>query len=152
MSIRGDFIRYVDYVFQVLEQACRTVCEIALTDLNDFDLIDYVCDFCMGIFEAYSGIIHGLDESKNIEKLVPQLNIIMEFIVYIAKNKNVLRNPQLEKAAIGTLGDIFQSLGNQAKEYANNNLIQEFVRSCKSSNDGEISKIAQWVHEIMPHF
>jgi len=133
-----------------LEQACHTVGEIAITDPNDFDKIDYVSDFCMGIFEAYSGIIYGLEESKNIDKVSPQLNIIMEFILYIANNKNVLRNPQLEKSAIGTLGDLFQSVGTQTKDYAKNKIIQEFVRNCKASNDGEISKIGQWVTETMP--
>jgi len=152
MSILGDFTRYTDYVFQILEQACGTVASTTITDVNDIDLIDYVCDFCMGIFEAYSGIIHGFSEHKDgVNMLFNQLNSIIPLILYIAHNKEILQNDALERNAIGCLGDLFQNLDKEkTKEYARNNLVRQFVEDCKSSNEDEIKKkIAYWVSELM---
>jgi len=137
MAIKGDFVRYANYVFQILEQACQSVTSIPVLDDGDFDLLEFVCDFCMAILESYSGIIHGLDESKDLRNVIaPQLNFIAPLIIYITQNRNFLQNESLEKAAIGCLGDLFQNLEKEKTiEFAKINVIQEFVQICKSSND-----------------
>jgi len=155
MAIKGDFIRYASFVFLILEQACQTVVSIPL-DANDVDLLEYVCDFCIAILDSYSGIIHGVDDIKdqNIINLVTgQLNYVVPLLIYIAQNINLLKNDELEKAAIGCLGDLFQGLEEEkTKEIAKNNIIEQFIDSCTASNDEEVKKIGFWVSEMMPSF
>jgi len=152
MAIRGDFVRYVEYVFQILEQACQTVASITIVDVNDDDLLDFVIDFCMAILESYSGIIHGLDETKEHNNVIAgQLKYIATLIVYIAQNRHILQNESLEKAAIGCLGDLFQNLEkDKTAEFAKVSPIREYVEICKKSDDEEIKRIGQWVYENMP--
>jgi len=152
MAIKGDFIRYINFVFQILEQACQTVASIQIFDVSDTDLLEFVCLFCTSILDTYSSIIHGLDETSERNNLVAsQLGSIASLIVYIAQNRQYLRDENIEKAAIGCLGDLFQSLDkNHTEEMAKVPIIKEFVQACKTSEEDDIKKIGSWVYETMP--
>jgi importin subunit beta-1 len=54
-AIGQEFLKYLDIVMNMLQQASATT-----VDPTDYDLVDYLNELREGIFEAYTGIIQGL--------------------------------------------------------------------------------------------
>jgi len=148
MSIKREFERYITYVFDVLKQASETVSSTNITDEEDIELIDYINEFCLGIFEAYSGIIHGLVDGDTTQHIESQVRYIIALVTYVANYSKFLHSEQLLKAALGAVGDVIFALGDKVKhDIIRDSTIITFIRQCKSHNDDDIRKVASWVTE-----
>jgi len=144
ISIRDNFTRYERYVLDLLFHACETVCG-APVDMDDGDLLDYLNKFCNGIFEAFTGIIHGYTESKNFAPIDNMKLPILNLLVFISQNN--FSDFQLQKSALGILGDLLGALPNLKQSCRQDQNIQNLLKICNDSKDDDIKSLAAWVNE-----
>jgi importin subunit beta-1 len=81
LAITGNFEKYLGAVMVVLQQASQT----RLLDQTDLDFVDYIDNLREGVFEAYSGILHGLSTAKKVQLMAPYMQHAVAFVEFLAK-------------------------------------------------------------------
>jgi importin subunit beta-1 len=81
LAITGHFEKYLGAVMVVLQQASQT----RLVDQTDLDFMDYIDNLREGVFEAYSGILHGLFTAKKVQLMAPYMQHAVAFVEFLAK-------------------------------------------------------------------
>jgi len=108
LAINGHFTKYLDVTLQMLEQAGMTEVPI-----DDEEMIEYLNVLREGILEAYTGIVQGLKDGKQIQLLIninsPAIPKIFHFLERIARDVNDHPNSvddSILEHAIGLIGDL----------------------------------------------
>lgn len=120
---------------------------------NDYDMIDYLNDLREGCLSAYTGIIQGLrnsatlngDSSVSIAELqlvIGQLPFIVQFIEAIARDPN--KSDSLVGAAIGLIGDLVTSFGQQMIQYVERDTIEKLIAEGKRSKVMKTKTLSNW--------
>jgi importin subunit beta-1 len=86
ISIKQDFNRYIQYVLEVLGNASETVTTTQI-DPSDTDFVDYINNFCSGILDAYTGIIHGLMDCGNQQAVETFVTPVINLVIYISQQR-----------------------------------------------------------------
>ena len=110
MSIGGEFEKYTPVVLTMLEQAGTVSAET-----DDEDLIEYISSLREAILEAYTGILHGLGDGKNLDVLVPHLEALLTFMERCSTDEH--RTNEVVKNCIALLGDLGQFFWEQNEWY-----------------------------------
>lgn len=69
---------------------------------QDYDTIDYSNHLREGILEAYTSIVHGLQEGQGSQKFDQYVGAVIELIDFIVKDEH--RNSGVINAACGVVG------------------------------------------------
>jgi importin subunit beta-1 len=132
-----------------LNQACR-----AQVAQNDYDMIDYLNDLREGCLSAYTGIIQGLRNSATssigdpsvalleLQLVTVQLPFIVQFIETIARDTN--KSDSIIGAAIGLIGDLVTSYGQQMIQYVDRDPIDKLLSDGKRSKVMKTKTLAAW--------
>ena len=104
MNIGGEFERYLGSVMVVLQEA-----QMCGQTANDDETVEYMEQLRISIFEAYTGITHGLWEGGKISLLQPYIDGIFIFISNIVQIEDV--SDELLSAAVGLTGDLARIIG-----------------------------------------
>lgn len=139
LAIGGNFVKYLQSTFQMLDQAART----KLSDDDDDDeLVEYLSSLREGILEAYVGIIQGLNDGCNSRLVLPQLGNMFQFLEFVARDNG---DESITKNCIGLIGDLAVSFLQHAAEVAPffrqpfvNEIISEGLRT------DNLHDIARW--------
>ncbi|EGG14643.1 karyopherin beta 1 isoform 4 [Cavenderia fasciculata] len=136
LAIGSDFIQYLPNVMPILEQATTVPIEDE----------EYLNSLRNSIFDAYIGIIHGLKSENASDKFTPYVTAVLQFvsIVYAEKDRT---SYQVIGAAIGLLGDLAQSLGDQVKAILRHDIVNNLIQ-LGSSQDGN-REVAEWAREVI---
>lgn len=111
LNIGPIFERYADAVLNVLNSAHATAIEDISQLGADEDAVEFIESLRLNILEAYTGIVHGLEEGK-LSVLHPHIDNIFTFICRIIPE---VSDPEISnellKSAIGLIGDLANSIG-----------------------------------------
>jgi len=141
-AIGGHFEKYLAITMQVLQQASQTS-----VDMDDLELVEYLDNLREGIFEAYTGILHGL---RSDDKALLFLPYVSDCILYVEMVwRDDTRSDKVTQGAIGVLGDIAQALEGQVKDQLARGAIQTILNDAMSSDNTQIQNIAHWAKGLI---
>jgi importin subunit beta-1 len=140
LAITGSFEKYLPAVMHVLQQASQT----RVLDQTDLEFVDYVDSLREGVFEAYSGILHGLSTAKKAQLFAPYLQHAVAFVEFITNEAPEIRDIVLH-AGVSFIGDVGKCLGPPGIQlFQNRDPIRRFVQLAASSKDQKTSEAAEW--------
>ncbi|KDP42917.1 hypothetical protein JCGZ_23859 [Jatropha curcas] len=140
LAIGENFEKYLMYSMPMLQSAAELS---AHTAGADDEMIEYTNSLRNGILEAYSGILQGFKNSPKMQLLIPYAPHILQFLDSIYMEKDM--DDMVMKTAIGVLGDLADTLGNNAGSLIQQSLsVRDFLNECLSSEDHMIKESAEW--------
>ncbi|KAJ8771359.1 hypothetical protein K2173_026536 [Erythroxylum novogranatense] len=140
LAIGENFEKYLMYAMPMLQSAAELS---AHTTGADDEMIEYANSLRNGILEAYSGILQGFKNSSKTQLLIPYAPHILQFLdsLYMEKDMDDI----VMKTAIGVLGDLADTLGNNAGPLIQQSISsKDFLNECLSSEDHMIKESAEW--------
>ena len=140
MAIESGFIRYLDPVMMILQQAA----EIEIDDETDEDLVEYIQTLRETILESYTGILQGLKSEGAHESMLPYLDRIIIFIQ--RSTQCTTKTTEVLKAAIGLVGDLADCFGPRMSAV----LSQPFVSNMleEGSDYEEMQQLVKWAYDV----
>jgi len=143
LAIGGEFVKYLNIVMNMLQQASTTT-----VDMNDYDLVDYLNQLREGIFEAYTGIIQGLRTDGMADPhFLPYAPHVINFVGFVFSDNS--RTESVTRGAVGVLGDLAHALGGQVKQALQAPFVKELLNECLKSDSPQTSDVAQWAKEVI---
>ncbi|KAD2805552.1 hypothetical protein E3N88_38929 [Mikania micrantha] len=140
LAIGDNFEKYLMYAMPMLQSAAELS---AHTSSADDEMLEYTNLLRNGILEAYSGIFQGFKNSPKTQLLIPYAPHIVQFLDMIYMEKDM--DDVVMKTAIGVLGDLADTLGNNAGPLIQQSLSsKDFLNECLSSDDHLIKESAEW--------
>ncbi|KAL8134660.1 hypothetical protein AgCh_009622 [Apium graveolens] len=140
LAIGENFEKYLMYAMPMLQSAAELS---AHTSGADDEMIEYTNLLRNGILEAYSGIFQGFKNSTKTQLLIPYAPHILQFLDSIYMEKDM--DDVVMKTAIGVLGDLADTLGNNAGALIQQSLSsKDFLDECLTSEDHLIKESAEW--------
>ncbi len=140
LAITGNFEKYLVAVTNVLQQASQT----RVLDPNDLEFVDYVDNLREGVFEAYTGILHGLSTAKKAQLFAPYMQHCVAFIEFLAKESEEIRDNVLF-AGVSFIGDVAKCLGPPGIQLLQNrDGIRRFVQLASTSKNQKTFDAAEW--------
>ncbi|KAL9247035.1 hypothetical protein vseg_020506 [Gypsophila vaccaria] len=144
LAIGAQFEKYLSFAIPIMQSASE-VC--AQMDTNDDEMIECGNQLRRSIFEAYSGILQGFKDAKP-ECLVPYAKHLMQFLEFVFRDRG--RDEGVTKAAIAVLGDLADSLGQNAKVFFKEcSFYIEFINECLESDDPQLKDTAVWTQGMI---
>ncbi|XP_030925357.1 importin subunit beta-1-like [Quercus lobata] len=144
LAIGEHFERYVAYAVPAMQRAGHICAEI---DANDKDTMKYGNQLRRSIFEAYSGILQGFNNSKP-EVMLPYAVHLLQFIELVLLDRD--REESVTKAAVAVMGDLADSLGLNTKLlFRDHPFCIEFLGECLQSDDENLKKTATWTQGMI---
>jgi len=141
-AIGGHFDKYLPIVMEVLNQASQTT-----VDQDDFELVEYLDNLREGIFEAYTGILHGLRSDNKAILFMPYVDPCLSYIENVWGDEN--RSDKVTQGVVGVLGDIAQTLEGNVKSQLNRNSIRRILNEAMNSENTPIQSLAHWAHSTI---
>jgi len=108
LAVGGNFVKYLQPTFQMLEQAARTK-----VSSDDDELMEYMTVLREGILEAYVGVVQGLNDGGNSSLIQPQLATIFQFLEVVVREHD---DEGIVKISIGLIGDLATLLEPHAEQ------------------------------------
>lgn len=116
-------------------------------------MIDYLNELREGCLSAYTGIIQGLRNSvpaggdpsvalAELQLVTAQLPFIIQFIETVARDPN--KSDSIVGAAIGLIGDLVTSYGQQMLQYVEKDPIDKLLAEGKRSKIMKTKTLATW--------
>ncbi|VAH89902.1 unnamed protein product [Triticum turgidum subsp. durum] len=144
LTIGENFEKYVPYTVPMLQGAAELCSRM---DLPDDDSTEYKNELRRSIFEAYSGILQGVKNSKS-ELMVPYASHIFQFAELVLRETS--RDEGLTKAGVALVGDLADALGPSIKLLLkNSNFHSELLGRCSQSDDEQLRETASWVQGVI---
>uniref|UniRef100_A0ACD5XEX3 Uncharacterized protein n=1 Tax=Avena sativa TaxID=4498 RepID=A0ACD5XEX3_AVESA len=144
LTIGEHFEKYVPYTVPMLQGAAELCSRM---DLPDDDSTEYQNELRRSIFEAYSGILQGVKNSKS-ELMVPYAGHIFQFAELVLRE--ISRDEGLTKAGVALVGDLADALGPSIKLLLQNSSFHsELLGRCSQSDDYQLRETASWVQGVI---
>ena len=139
LAIDGNFEKYLAYAMPMLQSAAEIA---AQTSSTDDEMVEYNNQLRNGVFEAYSEILQGFKNAKP-ELKMPYVVHILQLIEAVFRDKE--RDDSVTKAAAGVIGDLADTLGNNAAPvFRNSTFYNEFLGECMASEDNQVKETTSW--------
>ncbi|CAJ0650193.1 16374_t:CDS:10 [Entrophospora sp. SA101] len=127
LSIGSKFEVYLEVVMMVLGQAST----MRASDMNNYDMIDYVITLRECILEAYVGIVQGLKAEK-ADLILRYIDQIFNFITMTWSDGE--RSDSITRNMIGLIGDLAETFQNgQIKQYFQNDYIAAILKEGRNN-------------------
>jgi importin subunit beta-1 len=140
LAIGENFEKYLMYAIPMLQGAAELS---AQTSGADDEMTEYTNSLRNGILEAYSGIFQGFKNSPKTQLLVPYAAHILQFLDSMYNEKDM--DDTVMKTAVGVLGDLADTLGNNAGSLIQQSpSCKDFLNECLSSEDHMVKESAEW--------
>lgn len=147
LALSGGFDKYVDVTMAMLQQA-QGVCSVVSKDMDE-DMIEYVNQLRVGILEAYSGILQGLNESNKATVLQPYVQGVLSFLEALAQCEE--RDEAVLQKAIAVIGDIGHSFGaSAAPAMKQNTFVRKLISDGLTNAEEDSTKeTAVWAQNMI---
>ncbi|KAI3972586.1 hypothetical protein MKX01_019244 [Papaver californicum] len=127
LAIGEHFEKYLPYAMPMMRVASEICVKM---DPDNEEKMNYSNQLRSGIFDAYSGILWGLRNSKP-ELMLPHAGHLLQVIELVFRDK--MREESVSKAAVAAMGDLAHALGP----------------SCLESDDYKMKEIATWTQRMI---
>ncbi|EFA76306.1 hypothetical protein PPL_10069 [Heterostelium album PN500] len=134
LAISGDFTNYLPMVMPILEQATAV----------QLDDKDYLNSLREAIFQAYTGIIHGLKSGGAGDQFYNYVTPVLNFISLVYQEREH-GNLQVFSGAIGLLGDLAQTLGDKIRPTLRVSLVKSLIEY--GLQQSSCQDVAKWANE-----
>jgi importin subunit beta-1 len=158
LAIGKDFEKYMSVTMTMLVQASGTT-----VDMSDPDMVDYLNQLRVGIFEAYTGILTGLrgdgtpgspDRSEAFEPyLMEALGLSMKCAELIPAGQLA---PDVLHHCIAMLGDLASSLGQKSSTFKtlvrqspHQDYLKALLKAAKQSPEESTKEVGKWASRVM---
>lgn len=149
LAITGQFEKYLAPVVKMLQEASITKVTDGPPDNEDW--IDYLNLLREGVFEAYTGIIHGLRESGKLPLFKEHVNGVLLFVEMTSTDTTV--SESVMKAAVGVVGDLVQAFQQElASHLGNAPFLVRLAEYASRSQDPRVKKDAQWLQGLLNQY
>ncbi|KAI3986104.1 hypothetical protein MKX01_017080 [Papaver californicum] len=139
IAIGKHFEKYLPNAMLMI-QAVSDIC--AKTDSANEEMMNYNNHLRRGIFDAYSGILQGLKNSKS-ELMLPHAGHLLQFIEFVFRDK--MREESVSKAAVAIMGDRAYTLGPKLKIlFKDRAFYADFSTESLDSDDYKMKEITAW--------
>jgi len=142
MAIGGKFKKYLDFVMGILQQASQTQ-----VDPNNEDLVYFLNVLRENIFEAYTGINHGLKDDGLQDSLLQYVEGMIQFAETVARDPN--HTDDVAKAALGVIGDLCHSLGPRIKPLVQKEWVLKLINEILQVDDTTYKRIGNWAKQAV---
>jgi importin subunit beta-1 len=145
LAIEGkNYLRYLNVVMTMLQHACN-----ANVDTSDDEMVAYLNQLRESIFTAWTGILHGLDATGDVQYFMQYINHILTFITFVYnEEQGAFRNSAVTKSLLSLIGDIAQ-ICVDAKGLINQDYIRAIVDREINSPFVEVREAAEWAQTSM---
>ena len=145
MAIEGSFDKYASSVLLILQKAAASA-QLS-NDAGDDDMNEFVYNIRESILEAYTGIICGLREHNKHDMLTGHIENMLKFAIACCEPADdPERPPDLDKGAVGLVGDLIQTF-QSPQLLANPNIARLVDMGCKHE-DVDVRETAKWVLKL----
>jgi len=153
MAVKGDFEPFLGHVMNMMKQAAQS--SVTLTpDDDDYDMLDWVLALRESVFEAYTGVIHGLKDEGKQALLEPHVEWLLIFCETVHKDETMeAASPSaaeaLGKATLGVLGDLVEAAPGLRPQLVNHKWLRQCVENVERSSDARTRDTAKWAREVI---
>ncbi|KAI3888777.1 hypothetical protein MKX03_017420 [Papaver bracteatum] len=128
IAIGKHFEKYLPYAMPMIQVDSEICAEM---DTANEKMMNYSDQLRCGIFDAYSGILQGLNKSK-LDLMLPYAECV-------------------SKAAVAALGALAHTLGTNVKLllFMERALYVDFLRVCSDSDDYKMKEITAWTQRMI---
>jgi len=152
LAIGGQFEKYLQVTMTMLHQASQTE-----VDTSNPDLVDYLQLLREGIFEAYTGVLQGLRADNKNEAFIPYTENAMTLVHQVAEQISRQGDDQpgddVIRAAVGVVGDMAMTLGQQfkqlARQPAHKDYLRHLMRAAKASQSDATKQVGRWAYQTV---
>ncbi|KAI3938627.1 hypothetical protein MKW98_016132 [Papaver atlanticum] len=143
IAIGKHFEKYLPYVMPMNQVASEI---FAAMDTANEAMMNYSNQLKRGIFDACSGILQGLKNSRS-ELMLPYAGHLLQIIKLVVGEKT--REESVSKAAVAAMGDLAHALGPNVKIlFKDRAFYVDFLRECLDSDDYKMKEIATWTQRM----
>ncbi|GAM23184.1 hypothetical protein SAMD00019534_063590 [Acytostelium subglobosum LB1] len=137
LAIGSDIYQFLPVITPILESAAQ------VQDLEDKDYLNSLRD---AIFQAYSGIIHGLKSGNMGDQFAQYISPVFNFI-QLVYNEREYGSLEVLNGAIGMLGDLATILGEQIKMGLRTPMVRQLLDYGLTQDTTK--EVAQWADEAI---
>ncbi len=150
LAIKGNFEKYLMSVMDCMKQAAQSSVSVTV-DPEDYDTHDWILALRESIFEAYIGIINGLQADGKQELLVPHVEWLVAFseIVDREAQANGAGSEVLCKAVAGVLGDLVDAIKGLKADFRQRQWVYSLLNRCGQSKDDSMRETAKWAMQAI---
>lgn len=145
-AVQGHFEKYLTQVMASMQQAAESSVQVDVA-LDDYDMQDWLLSLRESIFEAYVGIIHGLQASNRQGLLMPQVEWLLQFseiVVTPESPAGQVGAELLTKAAASALGDLVAALPDIRGDLRQRPWIIQLLERGGQSKDEVTREVSTW--------
>lgn len=153
LALKGNFDKYLTAVMDCMKQAAQSTVNVAVnTDQDDYDTLDWIMALRESIFEAYIGIINGLQADQKQELLMPHVEWLVAFSELVdrdAQAPNSVGSQVLCKAVAGVLGDLVDAIQTLKADFRQRQWVYSLLNRCGQSPDDSMRETAKWAMQTI---
>eukprot|EP00727_Mastigamoeba_balamuthi_P003378 m51a1_g13037 hypothetical protein (706) ;mRNA; f:606-2849 len=143
VAIKSAFVPYLSTTMAMLAQASALQ-----VNTDDDDQVDYLNKLRESIFEAYTGIIHGMNGGGLIDQLAPFVPTVLEIVKHVYSDAT--RNDAVTVGLVGLIGDLAQTMGERLRPFPVMAQIKQIVADISSSpTSTKAVTLAKWAKELL---
>lgn len=145
-AVQGQFEKYLSQVMTRMRQAAESSVSVDAA-LDDYDMQDWLLSLRESIFEAYVGIIHGLQADNKQQLLMPYVEWLLQFcetVVTPVSPSGQVGAELLTKAATSALGDLVAALPEIRGDLRQRAWIIQLLERGGQSKDEMTREVSTW--------
>jgi len=144
LAISGAFEPYMEITSMLLMQASSQQ-----ADHHDSEMVVFVNELRVSVFEAYTGLLVGLDDGSKLNLFVPNVQSVFGLIDMIS-SPEAFRDAALLKGAVALIGDLARLLGSndtvKQEMQRCHAAIMQLIHHCASCGD-DAREAATYAHQ-----
>merc|ERR1712139_146312 len=146
LAVKGDFEKYLAPVVNVLGEAASTRVEHGPADSEEWQ--EYIENLREGVLEAYSGIVHGLQDGGKVHIFKEHVNAVLDFVRRIVEEPR--SSDTLMKSALGVVGDLVIVFQQELVRYIRDSpMLQKLVEYGDRSGDQDVKSKVVWLRGLI---
>lgn len=153
LALKGNFEKYLTAVMDCMKQAAQSTVAVAMNvEQEDYDTQDWIMSLRESIFEAYIGIINGLQADHKQELLMPHVEWLVAFSELVdrdAQAANAVGSQVLCKAVAGVLGDLVDAIQTLKADFRQRQWVYSLLNRCGQSPDDSMRETAKWAMQTI---
>ena len=145
-AVQGQFEKYLPQVMTRMRQAALSSIHVEVA-LEDYDMQDWLLALRESIFEAYVGIIHGLQADGKQSLLAPYVDWLLQFcevVVTPESPSGQVGCELLTKAATSALGDLVSAIPDLRADLSQRPWIHQLLVRGGQSKDELTREMSRW--------
>jgi importin subunit beta-1 len=147
LAAEGEYVRFLQPVVQVLQQASAAQCEAG----SSAEWAEYISELQESVLEAYTGIVHGLKAENKLDSFKVHVNAVLDFVQRIVVAQGMEKPTQgVVKSSVCLMGDLVIAFKAELATFlANAPFMLQLVEHAKTCEDPKVLQNAEWLKSVL---